>query len=288
MQLNNLIKSVAIGLTLSTAMMAGPQSASAAAADLVPAEIKARGFWNVGTETNSPPMEFHDLKSGELTGFNVELVKAISTKMNVELKFQEMDVPSLIPALDSGRIDMLGSHLSDVPSRQQKLTFVDYLATGPVFYTLKENVGTMSQETDLCGKAIGIPEHTTYFKQLAQWSEKHCAADKQLVIIGTKGLPDTKLQIQQGRVFAGVIGAEKLPYWATDPKNNFIGIGKPLFQELYGFAFPRANVAMRDAVKAALDEVHADGTYKKLVEQFGMGSQGLSEITIDAGKEVSF
>ncbi|MHC5234052.1 transporter substrate-binding domain-containing protein [Brucella sp. LJL56] len=288
MKVTQCLKTVAKILGLSAATIVSVHTASATSADVVTSEIRQRGFWNVGTETNSPPMEFHDLKSGELTGFNVELVKALSKKMNLELKFQEMDVPSLIPALDSGRIDMLGSHISDVPSRQQKLSFVDYLKTGPVFYTLKDNVGTMKEEVDLCGKAIGVPEHTTYFKQLAQWSEKFCPADKQLVIIGTKGLPDTKLQIQQGRVFAGVIGAEKLPYWATDPKNMFVGIGKPLFEELYGFAFARSGTGMRNAVKAALEELLADGTYKTLLEQFGMGDQGLSTITIDEGKEVSF
>ncbi|MBF9235342.1 transporter substrate-binding domain-containing protein [Microvirga alba] len=251
----------------------------------LPEKFETSKTWNVGMETNSPPMEYEDIKTGKLIGFNVELVESIASKLGLSLKFQMMDVPSMSPALDSGRIDMIGSHFNDIPGRHRKLSFVDYLSTGPVFYTTKENAAVYKDPTQLCGKALGAPEHTTYFRLIQQWGEKNCPADNQPLILGTKGLPDTQLQIRQGRLVAGAIGAEKINYWADDPKNNFAAIGKPFHKQLYGFAFTHENAGLRDAVKGALDQLVADGEYKKIIEKYKLSEQMLGEITIDQGTD---
>ncbi|MBZ6075713.1 transporter substrate-binding domain-containing protein [Microvirga puerhi] len=284
MQKFRLMTGLAIG-----ALIAGLtfQASSALAKEPIklPQQFESRKSWNVGMETNSPPMEYEDIKSGKLTGFNVELVEAISAKLGLELKLQTMDVPSMSPALDSGRIDMIGSHFNDIPGRHRKLTFVDYLATGPVFYTTKENAAIYKEPAQLCGKALGAPEHTTYFRLIKEWGEKNCPADSQPVILGTKGLPDTQLQIRQGRLIAGAIGAEKINYWAEDPKNIFAAIGKPFYKQLYGFAFTRENAELRDAVKAALDQLASEGEYKRIIEKYKLSEQMLPEITIDKGED---
>lgn len=284
MHKTRLMMSIAAGaIVAGLAIQTGP----AAAKDPIklPEKFETSKSWSVGMETNSPPMEFEDIKTGKLTGFNVELVEAISNKLGLTHKFQMMDVPSMSPALDSGRIDMIGSHFNDIPGRHRKLSFVDYLSTGPVFYTTKDNAAIYKEPGQLCGKALGAPEHTTYFRLIQQWGEKNCPADNQPVILGTRGLPDTQLQIRQGRLVAGAIGAEKINYWAADPKNNFAAIGKPFHKQLYGFAFTHENVGLRDAVKAAMDQLVAEGEYKKIIEKYMMSEQMLPEITIDKGTD---
>lgn len=257
---------------------------STAPAVEVPQPFKDRGYIKVGMETNSPPMEFVDIESNKLVGFNVELVEAIATTLGLEVRFEEMDVPGMSPALDTGRIDMIGSHFNDIPERYRKMSFVDYLTTGPVFYTTRENTQIYTDPLQLCGKAVGAPEHTTYFRLIDEWSQNNCPADSQITIIGTKGLPDTQLQIRQGRLVAGAIGAEKISYWAKDQDNKFGGIGKPFHGQLYGFAFTHANEQLRDAVMLAMQDLVAKGDYDALLEKYGLTEQKLSPITIDGSK----
>ncbi len=258
---------------------------SAALAAEVPQPYKERGFFKIGMETNSPPMEFIDIETNKLVGFNVELIEAIAASLGLEPQYEIMDVPAMSPALDTGRIDMIGSHFNDIPERHRKMSFVDYLTTGPVFYTTRENTQIYTDPIQLCGKAVGAPEHTTYFRLIGSWSEQNCPADSPITIIGTKGLPDTQLQIRQGRLVAGAIGAEKISYWAKDPDNKFGGIGKPFKGQLYGFAFTHANEPLRDAVMAAMQELVANGAYDALLEKYGLTEQKLSPITIDGAKE---
>lgn len=272
--LKSLITSTAVAIMMT----------SAASAVEAPQSFKERGVINIGMETNSPPMEFIDIKTNKLVGFNVELIEAIAATLGLNVKYEIMDVPAMSPALDTGRIDMIGSHFNDIPERHRKMSFVDYLTTGPVFYTTRENTQIYTDPIQLCGKAVGAPEHTTYFRLIGSWSEANCPADSQVTIIGTKGLPDTQLQIRQGRLVAGAIGAEKISYWAKDPDNKFGGIGKPFKGQLYGFAFTHANEPLRDAVMAAMEELVAKGEYDALLEKYGLTEQKLSPITIDGSK----
>jgi polar amino acid transport system substrate-binding protein len=259
--------------------------ANAALAIEVPEPFKSQGYLRVGMETNSPPMEFQDIKTGKLVGFNVEMVETIAKYLNLDVKYEMMDVPSMSPALDTGRIDMIGSHFNDTPARHRKFTFVDYLSTGPIFYTTRENLQVYKEASQICGKAVGAPEHTTYYRLIGAWSKANCPADQQVEIIGTKGLPDTQLQIRQGRLVAGAIGAEKISYWANDPENKFGGVGERFHSQLYGFAFLHANSALRDSVKQALEAMNKSGEYAALIVKYGLDEQQLSEITIDAGKD---
>lgn len=277
--MRNFISMLALG-GIAAVFVAG--SAPAAEA---PEAFKAQGYIRVGMETNSPPMEFQDIKTGKLVGFNVELVEAIAKRLGLAVKYEMMDVPSMSPALDSGRIDMIDSHFNDTPARHRKLTFVDYLSTGPIFYTTRENTQIYQQAKQICGKAVGAPEHTTYYRLIGAWSQANCPADQQVEIVGTKGLPDTQLQIRQGRLVAGAIGAEKISYWARDPENKFGGIGERFHRQLYGLAFTHANAGLRDAVKSALDEMVQSGDYQALVTKYGVEDQKLAEITIDAGTD---
>lgn len=256
-----------------------------ASATEAPEPFKSQGYIRVGMETNSPPMEFQDIATGKLVGFNVEMVESIARHLGLEVKYEMMDVPSMSPALDSGRIDMIGSHFNDTPARHRKLTFVDYVSTGPIFYTTRENTQFYKAAKQICGKAVGAPEHTTYYRLIGDWSQANCPADQQVEIVGTKGLPDTQLQIRQGRLVAGAIGAEKISYWAKDPENKFGGIGERFHSQLYGFAFTHANAPLRDAVKTALDEMVKAGEYDALIEKYGLEDQKLAEITIDAGTD---
>lgn len=270
---------LALAGTAAVALLGAALAASA------PEPFKARGVIRVGMETNSPPMEFQDIKTGKLVGFNVELVEAIARRLGLAVKLEMMDVPSMIPALDSGRIDMIGAHMNDTPARRRKLTFVDYLNTGPVFYTTRENTQIYKEPKQLCGKVVGAPEHTTYYRLIGEWSKANCPGDQPIQIVGTKGLPDTQLQIRQGRLVAGAIGAEKIPYWAKDPDNKFGGIGGRFHTQLYGLAFTQANSALRDAVKSVLDEMMKSGEYEALVEKYGVADQKLTAITVDAGND---
>ena len=120
----------AAAFTLAFALAAAAPASAQQGGIPLPAAIKSAGQIVVGIETTYPPMAFKDPKTNERAGFNVELVNAIAKELGISVKWEEMSFEQLMTSLTTGRIDMIGTAISDLPSRREKLTFVDYLATG--------------------------------------------------------------------------------------------------------------------------------------------------------------
>ena len=69
----------------------------------------------VGTEGVYPPFTYRDPETNELTGFDVEVMRAIGEEAGWDLKFVEAPFDSLFPALDSSRIDVIANQVTITP-----------------------------------------------------------------------------------------------------------------------------------------------------------------------------
>ncbi len=66
-----------------------------------------RGVLRVGSETTFPPFEFTE--GEKYVGFDVDLSEAISKKIGLKMEFKSMGFDALIPAVQSGDIDMIAA-----------------------------------------------------------------------------------------------------------------------------------------------------------------------------------
>ena len=75
----------------------------------------------MGTNAGFKPFEY---KEGEnVVGFDVDLAKEIAKELGKELKIEDMAFDGLLPALDSGQIDMAIAGMSVTPERQKNVLF---------------------------------------------------------------------------------------------------------------------------------------------------------------------
>lgn len=265
-----------------TALLA--QAAMAADTDL-PERVKASGTLVVGIETTYPPMAYKDPKTNERIGVNVDLVTALGEELGLKIDWQEMSFEQLMTSLTTGRIDMIGTAISDLPSRREKLTFVDYLVTGAQPFTTTAKKDGIKSEADLCGKTVGAPRTTSYYPSVIAWSDKNCVAAGKPAIAanGTAGATATRLDLKQGRLDAAVLGPEYVAYLMSDEPGVYALAGEPLVKSLFGMAFDKKETELRDAVAAGLKGLLDDGTYGTVLKKYGLDRQAVSEIKIDAG-----
>lgn len=107
----------------------------------------------VGVEGTYQPYTYHD-EDGNLTGFDVDVAKAIAEKLGVEVDFTEADWDSLLAGIDSGRIDTVINAVSVTDERKEKYDFA-----GPYFYieqqvVIKKGNDEIKSWDDLKGKKV--------------------------------------------------------------------------------------------------------------------------------------
>jgi polar amino acid transport system substrate-binding protein len=252
----------------------------------LPDAIRSAGVVRIGIEATYPPMAYKDPATNERRGFNVDLVTEIAKVLGLRIQWEEMAFAQLIPALTTNRIDFSGSSMTDLPSRRDRLSFVDYVSTGPQIFAMTAQSGDINQPTDLCGKAIATPRTTAYFPTLQAWSQANCVAQGRpaITVVGTEGASATRTDLRQNRVQAAVLGAEYVVYLGQQEPGAIKAIGTPIGRNMSGLAFPKESTVLRDAVAAALDRLIADGTYMALLKKHGLEAQALARAEIDAGQ----
>ena len=194
-----------IKVILATALI-GAGTASAMAVELPP-EIAKQGSIKVAIVPNYPPMEFRDPATNALTGFDVELGEALGRKLGVKIAWQETSFDQMMPAIATGRVDAILSGMTDLASRQDTATFVDYLRNGPRFFAQQSRAAEFKDMTAVCGKRVGASRRTSFPKHIAAWSDAHCGGDA-IQFVGTEGSADARTQLKQGRLDAAVQGGE--------------------------------------------------------------------------------
>lgn len=90
----------------------------------IPAPKNPSRKLRVGTEGLNEPMNFYG-KDGQLTGFDLEFIKRLALFLNAELEVSAMTYDGLIPAAETGKIDLLIANLNYSEERKEKMLMSD-------------------------------------------------------------------------------------------------------------------------------------------------------------------
>ena len=118
--------------------------------------IQQRQELVVGMAGNMPPLNM-TTKEGELIGYEVDLAKAMAKGMGVNAKLAVIPFAELLPALQSGKIDMILSNMTITPKRNLKVAFVGpYFTSGKAFLTKIKTLAMANKPQDLEVKNIKL------------------------------------------------------------------------------------------------------------------------------------
>ncbi|WP_143432814.1 transporter substrate-binding domain-containing protein, partial [Histophilus somni] len=80
--------------------------------------INNKGTITVGTEGTYAPFTYHD-STGKLTGYDVEVTRAVAKKLGVTVEFKETQWDAMLAGLKAGRFDLVANQVAlTTPERQ--------------------------------------------------------------------------------------------------------------------------------------------------------------------------
>ena len=269
-------------------LLAGPLALAswtlAQAAEL-PAEIKQAGALRLTVNSTYAPMEYRDSATNELKGLDIDLAAELAKRLGVKIVWSETAFAELIPSLQTRRADFIISGISDRASRRETADFVDYLVTGPQFFVLADNDAKVA--VDLCGRKIGTTRSTSFPAEIEKWSKQACeAAGKPAAqyVPGENSI-DVRNQLKQGRIDAAVQGSETLPYAQAQEVGKYRIVGEPIAFGYQGIMFRKDDAALREIVTENLKTMIADGSYKAILDKWGLGANAVREPMLNAAPQ---
>ncbi|MEA5464170.1 basic amino acid ABC transporter substrate-binding protein [Leptothoe sp. PORK10 BA2] len=251
---------LSLGATLVLAACGGTEEAT------TPSSDAAAGPWVVGTEPAFPPFESQN-DSGELIGFDIDLMKAIGEQAGIEIEFESLPFDGLIPALQAGTIEAAISGMTITEERAATVDFSrPYFRAGLAIAVAQDDSETTSLET-LEGKRIAVQIGTTGAEQ--------AATIKDAKVSTFDSAPLALQELANGNADAVINDAPAtLDAISTGNIPGVKVIGELLTEEFYGIAMPKDS-SNREILNAALEEMIANGTYDTIYEKwFGTAPVG--------------
>ncbi len=107
------------------------------------------GTLRVGMSGDQAPLNFRS-RSGDIIGLEVDLATALATSMGVELEIVEKDFGDLLPAVESGDVDLVMSGVTITPERNLRAAFVGpYFLSGKSILTKSGLLARADETSDL-------------------------------------------------------------------------------------------------------------------------------------------
>ncbi len=260
-----------------------PTTGSAPLANLVPADIKAKGKVIVGSEVAYPPVENFDTDGKTIVGIDPDLGAALGKQLGITFEFQNGSFGGLITSLTkSKRIDLIMSAMSDTKERQATVDFVDYFTVGTSIIVKKGNPDKISSLDDFCGKTIALQKDTTQDEVATTQQAKCKAAGKPLTVLKFEHDPEALLQVKQGRAVADMNDFPVAAYTTTQTSDYEV-VGEQIQAGPYGIGVRKTDTALRDAIKKALEAIIANGDYAKIMEKYKVSQGAVTTVTVNAG-----
>ncbi len=254
-----------------------PSAAPSAVAGPVvtPPAIQTAGKIVFCSDITSPPIEYMGTDNLP-TGSDILLGGAIAAKLGLDPVWQNTAFDGLIPALQAGHCDAIMSQLFDKPKRREVINLVDYMNSSQAILVAAGNPKHVKTLDDLSGSKVAVENGTTIQEILTTENDTLKAATKPLItIVVFPKDTDALQQLQIGQVDAYGTTLESAAYYITKSPATFELAGAPFSQILTGIGVAKENTALTEAIQTAFDAVKADGTYLKILTQFGIQGDAL-------------
>lgn len=244
-------------------------------------EIQMKGKITVGTSADFPPYEFHATVDGQdqIVGMDIFIIEKIAEDLGVELEIQDIGFDSLLPALESSKVDVVIAGMSPTPEREKSVDFSN------VYYNSGQNILIRASDKDiytskesLTGQTIGVQAGTLQEELSAQIEEAE--------LLKLTNLNDLLLALKTNKVEAIVMEKPNAEAHAgADPSVLTFDGAFEVDEEAEGSAIAvrKGSGALIEAINQSLEEMIEQG----LIEEYMAQAGSLLE-TPDGEEENSF
>lgn len=224
--------------------------------------------YKVLTNATFPPFDTLDENTGEIVGFDMDLIAAIGEDQGFQVEFVDMAFESLIPAIETGNGDIIAAGMwSGDPERIAKVDFSDtYWVGGAALLVKTDNTEITTMDSLTTDMKVATQIATNYADDLQAMVEEGALGE----VVILDGFDTCVLQLINGDVDAVMAGFDIVnAYMSANPDQLKVISDEENYEEM-GFAVQKGNAELLEKINAGLANVKENGVYDELVEKWEM------------------
>jgi len=224
-------------------------------------EAGESGVLRVGMELGYPPFEMLDEK-GNPDGVSVRMAEELAKHLGKKLQIVPMDFSGLIPALQTGQIDLILSSMTENEERAKSIAFSEaYAFTGLAMLVGKDSELKGVEELNDEGKVISVKATTTG----EMWAVKNLPKAKRVVF---EDATACVLEVGQGRADAFLYDQLSIFRYAKENAATTKGLLKPFVEEKWAIGVAKENGKLLEEVNVFLREFRKKNGFAELGDRY--------------------
>ncbi len=217
----------------------------------------SQDVWRIGTEATFAPFEFMEQGSGEPTGYDIDIIKAIAKEEGYKVEVINMPFDGLIPAMLTSQIDAAIAGITITPERAKKVDFSEpYYNSGLSTIILASNQDKYKKVSDLSSSRICVQIGTTSAKSAQEISGKVGAFNT---------VPEAFMELKTHGCEAVMNDRPVNLYFLSKmDSNDYVELPEILDGQQYGIAVGKGNPEMLKAINSGLKKIRENGTFTEI------------------------
>lgn len=252
-----------------TAVVAALPSGAAQAEGKTLAEIKRSGIIKIGVEGTFPPFSFRE--NGIIKGYDVDLADVMFKEIGVKPEFVDTQWSGIVPALLSGRFDIIMSSLSYTKERMEKVAFsIPYADSSLALLVRAADGEKVKGFEDLSGKIVGLKAGTPEETAAPSYNEK-VKASKGSGFASVKTFdsdPTAILALGQGSVDAVISNMTNLGLIIKQAPGKYSLVRNIAGHSYAGIGIRKDDTELKQYIDEQIAALKSDGRLAKMQEKW--------------------
>jgi len=223
------------------------------------AKVKEAGVLKVGTEGTYAPFSYHDPKTNQLTGFDVEVIAAVAKKLGVKVEYVETPWDAIFAGLASKRFDVIANQVTRTAEREGLYGLSETYTVSEGVVATRADDSSISTVADLKGKK-SAQSLTSNWAQVAK--------DNGAQVESVEGFAQAVLLLKQKRVDATVNDNLAVLEYQKNSGDTSIKVAAKTGDTSEQVVATRKGSDLVAAINQALTDLAEDGTLKTISEKY--------------------
>jgi polar amino acid transport system substrate-binding protein len=242
-------------------LLLGVLALAATACSKKPTSTATGPALRIGMDLSYPPFEMQDT-AGQPDGIGVKLAEALAARLGRPLKIVPMEFSGLIPALQTGNVDLILSSMTATDERRKTIDFSDpYAFTGLALLVRKDSDIQSIDDLKKPGRTLTAKTATT--GQI--WITRHLPEAKLVVFEDQSACVK---EVSEGRADAFIYDQLSIYHYAKANPDTTRGLLKPFVEESWALGIAKGNDLLRGQVNDFIAAFRAQKGFEKLGEQY--------------------
>jgi polar amino acid transport system substrate-binding protein len=221
------------------------------------------GVLKVALSPDIPPICF--MQDGKPVGINIELIQLIANELDMIVEFYNMDFDALLPAIQSGKVDLAISDINATDERRKLVDFTQSYFDNPQVLVsrgesiIDENAGQYTALSQLSGKTVACQTGS-----IADVLVDSVIPNMSYSYFNT--LTDELTALQNSKVEAVPVD-EPVARLSVSQNPDLAILPERIVEDHYAVALPK-NSELTAQVNAAIATLKTDGTLEEMKEKW--------------------